>query len=80
MTTLLLLLRATYIWVLFFTHIPFMVNHAFNAMPMERLQHCNFLGGFQISNIKLCCLFSVFKGACSGVNKLLLNRSKDVHK
>ena len=24
--------------VLFFTHIPFVVNHTFNAMPMERLQ------------------------------------------
>ena len=25
--------------VLFFMHIPFMVNHAFNATPPERLQH-----------------------------------------
>jgi len=24
--------------VLFFTHIPFMVNHTFNATPLERLQ------------------------------------------
>jgi len=30
---------ATCIWVLFFAHIPFMVNHAFSAMPAERLQH-----------------------------------------
>jgi len=26
------------IWVLFFTHIPFVVNCTFNAKPMERLQ------------------------------------------
>jgi len=26
------------IWVLFFTHILFMVNRTFNTMPMERLQ------------------------------------------
>jgi len=25
--------------VLFFTHIPFVVNHTFNATPPERLQH-----------------------------------------
>jgi len=36
--TLLLLVRATYIWVLFFAHIPFVVNRAFNAAPPERLQ------------------------------------------
>ena len=35
---LLLLARATYIMVLFFTHIPFMVNHTINATPPERLQ------------------------------------------
>jgi len=29
-----------YIWVLFFMHIPFMVNRTFNATPTERLQHC----------------------------------------
>jgi len=34
----LLLVRATYTWVLFFAHIPFMVNHTFNATPTERLQ------------------------------------------
>jgi len=28
-----------YIWVLFFAHIPFLVNHTFNATPTERLQH-----------------------------------------
>jgi len=35
---LLLLARAIYIMVLFFTHIPFVVNHIINAMPPERLQ------------------------------------------
>jgi len=36
--TLLLLVRATYIRVLFFAHIPFVVNRTFNATPTERLQ------------------------------------------
>ena len=36
---LLLLARATYIMVLFFTHIPFVVNHTINATPLGRLQH-----------------------------------------
>jgi len=35
--TLLLLVRATHI-LLFFMHIPFMVNHTINATPLERLQ------------------------------------------
>jgi len=35
---LLLLARATYIMVLFFAHIPFVVNHTINATPPERLQ------------------------------------------
>jgi len=34
-----LLARATYKMVLFFTHIPFVVNHTINATPPERLQH-----------------------------------------
>jgi len=34
----LLLARATYIMVLFFTHILFVVNHTINATPPERLQ------------------------------------------
>ena len=37
--TLLLLVCATYIWVLFFQHIPFVVNRTMNATPTERLQH-----------------------------------------
>ena len=35
---LLLLARATHMMVLFFTHIPFVVNHTINATPPERLQ------------------------------------------
>jgi len=38
MITLLLLVRDTYISVLFFAHIPFVVNYTFNATPTERLQ------------------------------------------
>ena len=37
--TLLLLVCTTYIWVLFFTHVPFVVNRTMNATPTERLQH-----------------------------------------
>ena len=36
---LLLLARLMYIMVLFFAHIPFVVNHTINATPPERLQH-----------------------------------------
>jgi len=35
---LLLLVRATHMMVLFFPHIPFVVNHTINATPPERLQ------------------------------------------
>jgi len=35
---LLLLARATHMMVLFFTHIPFVVNHTINGTPPERLQ------------------------------------------
>jgi len=41
--TLLLLVRTTYIWVLFFAHIPFVVNRTFSATPAERLQQHPFL-------------------------------------
>ena len=40
---LLLLARASYIMVLFFTHILFVVNHTINATPPERLQHYLYL-------------------------------------
>jgi len=50
MITLLLLVRATYIWVLFFAHIPFVVNHTFNATPTERLQHPYRHGCVHMSN------------------------------
>jgi len=43
MVTLLLLVRATYIWVLFFAHIPFVVNHTFSATLAERLQQYKLL-------------------------------------
>jgi len=36
--TLLLIVRATYRWVLFFAHIPFAMNRTFNATPAESLQ------------------------------------------
>jgi len=39
MLILFLLLRAIYIWVLFFTHIPFVVNCTFNKVLTENLQH-----------------------------------------
>jgi len=38
MITLLLLVRAKYITLLFFAHIPFVVNRTFNATSTERLQ------------------------------------------
>jgi len=42
-TTLLLLVRATCISVLFIAHIPFVVNHTFNTTPTERLQQHSIL-------------------------------------
>jgi len=42
MIILLLLVRATY--VLFFAHIPFVVNHTFNATPAEWLQQLHKVG------------------------------------
>ena len=41
--TLLLLVRAPYVWVLFFTHIPFVVNRTFTATPTETLQQYKWL-------------------------------------
>ena len=40
---LLLLARATYIMVLFFTHLPFVVNCTINATPPKRLQQHSLL-------------------------------------
>jgi len=40
---LLLLARATPMMVLFFTHIPFVVNHTINATSPERLQQLHIL-------------------------------------
>jgi len=39
MVILLLLLRSTYILVLFLAHIPFLVNRACDAAPTEQPQH-----------------------------------------
>jgi len=39
---LLLLVCDTYIYVLFFVHTPFVVNHTFNATLLERLQQHQF--------------------------------------
>jgi len=36
MITLLLLVHATYLWVLFFAHILFVVIRTFNTTPTER--------------------------------------------
>jgi len=47
MITPLLLVRDTYILVLFFAHIPFVVNHTFNKTPTERLQHYQFWENYQ---------------------------------
>jgi len=54
MIILLLLVRATYMWVLFFTHIPFVVNHKISATPTEKMQH---LQGMYINltwNCRVC--------------------------
>jgi len=42
MITLLLRVHTTYIWVQFFAHIPFVVNHAFNVTPRSgnKTIHC----------------------------------------
>jgi len=37
--TLLLLVSSSYIWVLFFTHITFMMNRTFSVTPMVKLKH-----------------------------------------
>jgi len=47
MITLLLLVRVTYIWMLFFVYIPFVVNRTFNATPTKWLQH--YLLGFEFT-------------------------------
>ena len=41
--TLILLVHVTYICVLLFAHIPFVVNRTFNATSNERLQQCPLL-------------------------------------
>ena len=59
---LLLLAHATYIMVLFFTHIPFVVNHTINATPPERLQHY-FTGDILAATDRvelLCCQLKIW--------------------
>ena len=54
----------TYIWVLFFSHIPFMVNHIFSTMPTERLQQ--WIGIIRVTcNTRLQVLWKVFKHVCN---------------
>jgi len=57
MITLLLLVRATYIWVVFFAHIPFVVNRTFNPTPTERLQHNHTLFDFLHLSRNMCTFF-----------------------
>jgi len=47
--TLLLLVCITYTCVLFFAHIPFVVNRAFTAMPIERLQQYDICSQFSVA-------------------------------
>jgi len=65
--TLLLLLRATYIWMLLFAHIPFVVNHTFNATPSERLeqQQANVEVAWQHQSIIVCLCHIYIYGCCS---------------
>jgi len=44
--------RASYMWVLFFAHIPFVVDRTFNVTPTERLQHWLKNSGSKISTVK----------------------------
>jgi len=55
--TLLLLVRATFLCVLFFAHIPFVVNHTFNATPTELLQH------YELAIDQGCTIISLFQAA-----------------
>jgi len=66
-----LLVRATYIWVLFFTHIPFDVNRTFNATPTESWQFI-VVKGFQLVFLALSRLSNLIqcetKVQCTSVN------------
>ena len=55
--TLLLLVHARYTWVLFFVHIPFVVNCTFNATPTERLQQISLL----FTTNRTDCMFFLWK-------------------
>jgi len=58
MITLLFCLHTTYIWVQFFAHNPFVVNHhAFNVTPSgdKKKIHCKFFAqtGFLLEKVQL---------------------------
>jgi len=55
MITLLLLVRTTYIWVLLFAHILFVVNRILNAMPADRLQQYDAVVNALTTVAKLGC-------------------------
>jgi len=70
--TLLLLVRATYRWVLLFAHIPFMVNCAFSTTPAEWLQQC-FIGVTRVDVKEPCSLkFLTYLVSCGDPNQILL--------
>jgi len=51
--------------VLFFTHMPFVVNHTINATPPERLQQYNFNVFAYLFNIRECIKYLlVFISSC----------------
>jgi len=57
MITLLLHVHTTYIWLHFFAHIPFVVNHAFNVTPRSgnKTIHCKIFAqtGFLLEKVQL---------------------------
>jgi len=61
MITLLLLVRASYTWVLFFAHIPFVVNRTFNATPTETLPQLTVLITSVSTAGLICKDLSLFK-------------------
>jgi len=59
---------------LFFTHIPFVVNHTINATPPERLQHCYHFS-CSVCDPTFPCFYSLeFRICCFTREKLFLYR------
>jgi len=79
MSTLFLLVRAIYIWVLFFAHIPFVVNRTLNATPTERLQQaqCVETEAKQRNKFILSTLAAVIH---TNIGNAASNRQKVVHR